>query len=225
MAHERIGAVITAAGKGKRMRGVDKLFTEISGRPLIARTMDAFHRCDAVTEIVLVLSRENIDRGRKLALAGCWPKLKTICEGRARRQDSVREGLKQLSECQWVIIHDGARPLVTPEVIQRGIAEANMTGAAIAAVPVQNTIKRVSSEGIVLETLARDELWAVQTPQVFRYDLIMRAHKTITVDVTDDAAMVERLGNPVKVYPGDYRNIKVTTPDDLALVEWLLQEQ
>lgn len=225
MAHERIGAVIAAAGKGKRMRGADKLFTEIGGKPLIARTLEAFHRCDAVGEIILVLSGENLDRGREMALASHWPKLKAVCEGGARRQDSVREGLRHLSECRWVIIHDGARPLVTPELIRKGIEEAHETGAAIAAVPVKDTIKRASSEGIVLDTPARDGLWAVQTPQVFRYDLIMQAHEMITEDVTDDAAMVERIGGTVKVYPGDYRNIKVTTPEDLVLIEWLLQKR
>lgn len=225
MAHEKIGAVIAAAGRGERMRGGDKLFAEIGGRPLIAGTLDAFQRCDAVGDIVLVLSRENMDRGKRLAEGGFWPKLKVICEGGARRQDSVREGLRRLPECQWVIIHDGARPLVTPELIWRGIAEARLTGAAVAAVPVKDTIKRTSPDGMVLDTPARDGLWAVQTPQVFRYDLIVRAHETITEDVTDDASMVERLGIRVKVFTGDYRNIKITTPEDLELVEWLLERR
>ncbi len=225
MASERIGAVITAAGRGERMRGGDKLFVEIGGRALLARTVDTFERCEAISEIVLVLAEENLERGRELTRLNHWSKLKTICAGGQRRQDSVREGLRRLSDCQWAVIHDGARPLVTPELILRGVQKAHQTGAAIAAVPVKDTIKRVSPEGLVMDTPLRDGLWAVQTPQVFRFDLIMRAHETITEDVTDDAAMIERMGGRVSIYMGDYENIKVTTPEDLILVEMILQRR
>jgi 2-C-methyl-D-erythritol 4-phosphate cytidylyltransferase len=121
-------------------------------------------------------------------------------------------------------IHDGARPLVTAELIQRGLAVARETGAAVAAVPVTDTIKIAGDDGIVRETPPRSNLWAVQTPQVFRYDIISDAYRQVTAEVTDDASLVERLGYRVKLYMGSYDNIKITTPDDLALAQVLWQK-
>jgi len=207
------------------MGGIDKVFAETGGRPLIAKVMDAFQTCDAIDEIVLVLGEENLDRGKKLVRQNEWPKVKSVCPGGARRQDSVREGLKRLVDCEWAVIHDGARPLVNADLIVRGLAEARESGAAIAGVPVKDTIKLATPEGFVRETPRRDGMWAIQTPQVFRFGLIVRAHEAITEDVTDDAAMVERMGLPVKIYVGSYENIKVTTPEDLALVETILRNR
>jgi 2-C-methyl-D-erythritol 4-phosphate cytidylyltransferase len=142
--------------------------------------------------------------------------------GGRRRQDSVREGLKA-GGCDWVVVHDGARPLVTPQLIEAGLAAAQETGAAVCALPAQDTVKRVDEEGRVVRTLDRRRLWLVQTPQVFRYDMLLDAHERSRQPATDDAALVERLGQEVRVFPGSPRNLKVTTPDDLALAEALLK--
>ncbi len=133
-------------------------------------------------------------------------------------------GLKQLKDCQWVVIHDGARPLVTKDLIERGLSEAKDTGAAVAALPVTDTIKIAGDDRIVQQTPLRQNLWAVQTPQVFRFDIIAQAYKKAKGEVTDDASLVERLGYKVKLYMGAYDNIKITNPDDLALAEVLLKK-
>lgn len=220
---EQVGAVIVAAGRSARMEGVDKLFAPLGGRPLLAHALAAFEAAEAVDRLVLVLSRENLERGRALAAQLRLAKLEAVVAGGERRQDSVREGLRALGPCRWVVVHDGARPLVEPSLIARGVEAARGTGAAVAAVPVADTIKEVDEGGLVRRTPDRARLWAVQTPQVFRRDLLERAHREIVLDVTDDAAMVELLGNPVAVYPGSHRNIKVTTPVDLAVAEALLR--
>lgn len=218
----RVGAVIVAAGRSARMNGVDKLFVPLHGRLLLAHTVAAFEACPAVDDIVLVVASDNLARAQALVGEEGWRKVRRVCAGGARRRDSVRAGLDVLPACQWVIVHDGARPCVEVEVIERGLAEARRTGAAIAAVPVKDTVKVVDGERRILDTPERERLWSAQTPQAFRYDLLARAHAEVGGDVTDDAALVERLGHPVVVFMGSYRNIKVTTPEDLAVAEaWL----
>ena len=133
-------------------------------------------------------------------------------------------GLKQLNQCHWVVIHDGGRPLVTEDLIDRGLKAVRETGAAVAAVPVTDTIKVAGDDRIVRETPPRGNLWAVQTPQVFRFDIIAKAYQQVKAEVTDDATLVEGLGYKVKLYMGAYDNIKVTTPDDLVLAEVLWQK-
>ncbi|MBM3944622.1 MAG: 2-C-methyl-D-erythritol 4-phosphate cytidylyltransferase, partial [SAR202 cluster bacterium] len=140
-------------------------------------------------------------------------------------QDSVRNGLAAVTESDWVVIHDGARPCVDTATLERGLAAARETGAAIAAVPVKDTIKVVDSRNTVVTTPSRDTLWAVQTPQVFRTRLLIEAHDAVRDDVTDDASMVERNGGVVKVFMGSYDNIKVTTPEDLAIAEAFLSRK
>ena len=136
----------------------------------------------------------------------------------------MAEGLKELSDCKWVVIHDGARPLVTEELIINGLKQAKETGAAVAAVPVTDTIKVATSNQFVQETPARHKLWAVQTPQVFRFDVISQAYRQTQSEVTDDASVVEASGFRVKLYLGSYDNIKITTQNDLTLAEVLLKE-
>jgi len=135
----------------------------------------------------------------------------------------VREGIRKLKGCDWVIIHDGARPFLTLDLIQNGLEAVRETGAAIAAVPVKDTIKLADDMGLITEPLQRNKLWVVQTPQIFSFDVINKAYQEFTTEVTDDAAAVERLGYKVKLYPGDYNNIKVTTPEDLALANIIAQ--
>ena len=147
-----------------------------------------------------------------------------ICPGGPRRQDSVRLGLEALPECRWVVVHDGARPLVTAALIEAGLAAAAETGAAIAAVPLADTLKEAAEDGLIRRTLDRRNLWAAQTPQVFEYELLREAHRLAQGEATDDAALVEALGRRVKVFPGSPRNLKVTTAADLALAQALLAE-
>ncbi|MDO8613390.1 MAG: 2-C-methyl-D-erythritol 4-phosphate cytidylyltransferase [Dehalococcoidia bacterium] len=218
-----VGAIIVAAGGSTRMHGADKLFADLGGRPLLARSLQPFQDSPLVERIVLVLSAANLERGRALAAECGIDKLAAACEGGPRRQDSVRLGLEALGPCEWVLVHDGARPLVTTELIERGLAAARETGAAVAAVAVSDTVKLAAPDGTVERTLDRKGLWAAQTPQVFRYDLLLRAHREVTAEVTDDVAMLEALGLPVKLYEGSPANIKVTTPEDLRLAEALLE--
>jgi 2-C-methyl-D-erythritol 4-phosphate cytidylyltransferase len=221
---ESVGAIVAAAGRSERMGGRDKLFAVVGGRPLLAHTLDAFDACRGVDTVVLVLSPENMERGRGLVAEAGFSKVATVCQGGRRRQDSVRNGLEALASCQWVVVHDGARPLVTAELIERGLEVAKETGAAIAALPIGDTVKEVEPPDIIGRTLARGRLWAAQTPQVFRYDILREAYQLAQAEATDDAALVEKLGHRVKVFEGSPRNIKVTTAADLALVEALLAQ-
>ena len=215
------GAVIVAAGASTRMGDAgDKTLADVGGEPLIARTVEVFERCDAVTAIALVVSERNRDAIAGLRGEKGWQKTMPPLIGGARRQDSVRAGLDALpAECDWVLVHDGARPFVTSRMIEEGLAAAAATGAAIAVVPAFDTVKRVGEGGRVVETLDRSELAMVQTPQVFRRSVLERAHAEITDDVTDDAAMVERIDIEVRTFDGTRTNMKITTPEDLALAE------
>lgn len=218
---QKVGAIIVAAGSSRRMDGVDKLFISLGGQPLLTRATRPFQDCPRVHRIVVVVSGEKEKLCRSLVTGEEWSKISDVCLGGERRQDSVVAGLKRLTDCHWVIIHDGARPLVTVELIENGLAAAEETGAAAAAVPVTDTIKIVGDDRIVRETPPRRNLWAVQTPQVFRATIIAEAYSHARGEVTDDASLVEQTGGRVKLYAGSYANIKVTTPDDLALAEVL----
>jgi 2-C-methyl-D-erythritol 4-phosphate cytidylyltransferase len=222
----KVAAIIVAAGDSQRMEGIDKMFAPLGGRPVLARVIDTFQNCRRIDQIIVVMNSKNIEQCRRMvaAEAESWNKLRDICLGGKQRQDSVVEGLKRLKEGEWVVIHDGARPLVTAELIERGLEAAKETGAAVAAVPVTDTIKFVRDDEIVRQTLPRQNLRAVQTPQVFRIDVIKNTYKYTTGDVTDDAALVEKAGYKVKLYMGSYDNIKITKPDDLAVAEALLKE-
>ena len=218
----RVGVIVVAAGQSRRMGGIDKLFALLRGRPLLSHLLDGFCSSPLVDEVVLVLSQETLEAGR--ALAQDSPRRNAIryCVGGERRQDSVHCGLNTLSPCEWVAVHDGARPLAGPGLLAKGLEAAQETGAAVPVIPLSDTVKMVDSEGWVVETLSRDRLWAVQTPQVFRRELLFEAHRTVTDTVTDDAAMVERLGRRVRVFPGTPANLKVTRPEDLLVAEALL---
>jgi 2-C-methyl-D-erythritol 4-phosphate cytidylyltransferase len=222
---EKVGAVILAAGESRRMNGGDKLFVPLGGKPVLAQTVNVFEACSFIDQIVLVMAEKNIDRGRELVAGEGWSKVSGVYPGGARRQDSVAIGLGGLSSCRWIVIHDGARPLVREVLIKQGLVAARETGAAAAAIPVTDTIKIAGSDRVVRATLPRHELWSVQTPQVFRYNLLTRAHREVKEDVTDDAAMLENIGQAVKLYPGDQDNIKITVLSDLVLVEALWQSR
>jgi len=222
---QKVGAVIVAAGEGRRMGGVDKAFALLGGRPLLSWVIDTFQTCNLISQIVIVLSQPKLEQGHKLVAEQGWSKVTDVCPGGKRRQDSVLAGLSRLRNCQWVVVQDGARPLVTEELIKQGLEAARETGAAVAAVPVSDTIKVAGDNRIVCGTPPRQNLWAVQTPQIFRFDIITEAYRQIKAEVTDDASLVEQLGYEVKLYTGSYDNIKITTPDDLALAEILWQRR
>lgn len=215
--------VVVAAGRSTRMGGVDKTFATVLGAPLIAHTLDQIEAFPPVAEIVLVLAADSLEQGRELVRSRGYRKVVEVCSGGERRQDSVRNGLEQLSPCDWVMVHDGARPCLDQEILERGMAAAATCGAAVAGMPVKDTIKLVSEELLVTDTPDRSRLWAAQTPQIFRYSLLLEAHRDHAQTVTDDASMVEGLGHPVKMFEGSYENLKVTTAEDLVLAEAFLR--
>ncbi len=219
------GAVIVAAGTASRMGGIDKVMANLKGEPMILRTVRAFQNCDAISEIVIVTREDLI-----LPISGLckeMTKVTAVVAGGKSRQESVHLGLNALSDkVKLAAIQDGARPLITWQVIDRTVRAANTYGAAAPAIPVKDTIKVVEGR-VVKQTPDRATLFAVQTPQVFDFDLLRGALKKAEQDgaqVTDDCSAVERLGMVVKIVEGDERNIKVTTPMDLKIAEMLLEE-
>lgn len=232
----RVGAIVVAAGDSRRMRGVDKIFHSIGGKPIICRSLAALNEHPLVGEIALVVSERGAARARALVDAHSFSKVRSVCPGGARRQDSVRAGLDALGGCELVAVHDGARPFIDAAAVDRAIAAAAETGAATAATPVKDTIKTAGPGDFVARTIPRAGLWAAQTPQIFRRELLEAAHSRAasdahahahahgaTADATDDASMVEAMGVPVKLFMGSYYNIKITTPEDLALAEAILR--
>ncbi len=206
------------------MNGIDKVLAPLAGVPVILRTARPFQDCPLVDDIVLVVSAGNEKHCRDIATGKEWSKVSCVCLGGKRRQDSVAAGLKRVKNANWVIIHDGARPLLTVDLIERGLEAAKETGAAAAAVPVKDTIKQVGEDEIVTQTLPRESLRSVQTPQIFRLDVVNKAYRQAKGDVTDDASLAEQAGFKVKLYTGSYDNIKITTLQDLALAEILWQK-
>ena len=223
---QKCGAVIVAAGSASRMGGIDKVMAQLKGEPMIVRTVRAFQQCDAVREIVIV-TREDLIRPIS-SLCAQMDKVKAVVAGGKSRQESVWLGLNALSkDVKLAAIHDGARPLITNAVIDRTVRAAHTYGAAAPAVPVKDTIKVVKS-GLVMATPDRANLRAVQTPQVFDFDLLRGALKKAeeeNASLTDDCSAVERMGMSVKIVEGEERNLKVTTPLDLKIAEMLLEEE
>ena len=222
---KKCGAVIVAAGSASRMGGIDKVMAPLGGEPMIARTVRAFQDCDAVSEIVIVTRPDLILPITELCKV--CSKVTAVVAGGNSRQESVGNGLNALSkDIKLAAIHDGARPLITWQLIDWVIRAANTYGAAAPAIPVKDTVKTVEG-GIVVNTPDRSKLRAVQTPQVFDIDLLKGALLKAQQDgaeVTDDCSAVERLGMKVKIEEGDEKNLKVTTPMDLKIAEMLLEE-
>ena len=219
------GAVIVAAGSASRMGGIDKVMAPLQGEPMLVRTVRTFQDSDVIREIVIVTRKDLLPQVKRLC-AG-FDKVKTVVEGGADRTASVSAGLDALSRrVALAAIHDGARPLVSLDVIERTVRAANTYSAAAPAVPVKDTIKAVQG-GIVTETPDRGKLRAVQTPQVFDLDLLLGALKNAAdkkLTLTDDCSAVEAMGMSVKIVEGDERNIKVTTPLDLKIARMFLEE-
>ncbi len=225
---ETIGAIVVAAGGSRRMAGLDKLWLPLDGLPLLGHTLAALAAVPEIARLVVVLSADGQGRLEPLRGEPPWSSIDAVVTGGAERADSVYAGLRALGPCDVVLIHDGARPLVTPALVRLGLAAARRHGAAIPALPVTDTIKRIDVHGVIVDTPDRATLRAVQTPQIFRYDLLLRAYQeagAARAAYTDDALLVERLGHPVATYPGDPRNIKVSTPADIPLVRLYFQER
>jgi 2-C-methyl-D-erythritol 4-phosphate cytidylyltransferase len=224
-----VNAVIVSAGKGHRfMNGKKKQFLPLAGKPVLARTLDPFERCPLVNTVVLVVGQEDLGFClREIVEKYGYRKVSRVVPGGESRQESVRHGMDAVPEdVEIVVIHDGVRPFVTQKMIEESIRSAMRFKAVVLGTPVKETIKTVNPEGKVLKTLDRGSLWQIQTPQVFHAKLIRDALNKATEDGfmgTDDASLVERLGVEVHVLPGDYTNIKITTPEDLLLASLLLQ--
>lgn len=222
---KKCGAVIVAAGTASRMGGIDKVMAPLGGEPMIVRTVRAFQNCGAIAEIVVV-TREDLILSITSLCRG-MDKVKAVVAGGASRQESVARGLSALSgQMKLAAVHDGARPLVSDAVIDRTVRAAHSYGAAAPAVPVKDTVKVVKG-GLVMATPDRNALRAVQTPQVFDFDLLRGALAQAEKDkaaVTDDCSAVERLGMKVKIVEGEERNLKITTPLDLKIAALLLEE-
>jgi len=207
------------------MEGVDKLFLPVLGAPLLSYALSALQAVPQIESIVLVLGDGNLERAKVLVDDRGFSKVHHVCIGGERRQDSVWRGLQLLSPFPWVVVQDGARPCLEPELVVRGLEEAARWGSAVAAVPMKDTVKVVNGKGAVQDTPDRRSLWAVQTPQIFSWDVLHEAYAQRDVTVTDDSALVERAGYPVHIYFGSYSNIKVTTREDSVIAEALLRRR
>ncbi len=225
----KLGVVIVAAGTGTRMQSsVSKQYLLLLGKPIIIHTLEVFQEIAAVDEMVLVVGESEVISVREMIKK--YPhldKIINIIPGGKDRQSSVFEGLKQLTQgLVWVMVHDGVRPFVSQAHFNALFNEMLRSEAAVLAVQVKETIKVVDCDKQIESTPDRSKLWAIQTPQAFRFDTLIQAHKLAAEQAflgTDDAMLVERLGIPVKVVEGGYTNIKITTPDDLLIAESILK--
>ncbi len=230
----RCTAIVLAAGSGSRMRSqTKKQYLLLGGKPVLFYSLFAFENHPGIDEILLVCGKEDMDWCRReLVEAYGLKKVQKIVPGGKERYHSVYEGLKAAGNCEWVLIHDGARPLVDAGMIDRILEALPKTGACVAGMPVKDTIKRGDAQGCVAETLPRETLWTIQTPQAFSYSLILDAYENLLekehppLAITDDAMVAEyRGGARIQLVEGSYQNIKITTPEDLTLALLYLQER
>ncbi|MEN2984744.1 MAG: 2-C-methyl-D-erythritol 4-phosphate cytidylyltransferase [Dictyoglomaceae bacterium] len=223
----KILGILLAAGRGERFGKEDKLLQDLMGKPVIYYSLQILEKIDEIDEIVVVSNKEKIDVLKRLIKEWSFKKIKDIIEGGKERQDSVYNALKLFHLYEYVLIHDGARPLVTQRLLKRIIHEGIEKKAVVSGIPVKDTIKVISSMRVE-KTLPREKLWQIQTPQFFEYSLILRAHEKARKDNfygTDDGILVERLPYPVYVVEGEPWNIKITTKEDLDLVRWLMERK
>lgn len=226
----KFAVIVVAAGKGRRMgTSESKQFLPIAGKPILVYTLEVFETMEEADTVVLVVGSEDMTRCEQYIRRYGLRKVRKIVAGGAERQESVYLGLQALAaSVEWVLVHDGVRPLAEKGAISRCFQKAQNVGAAVLAVPVKDTIKRVDDAGRIAATPERKSLWSMQTPQAFRRSLLLEAHERARADGffgTDDAMLVERLGYSVHVVEGDYANIKITTQDDLLWAQFLLQKR
>jgi 2-C-methyl-D-erythritol 4-phosphate cytidylyltransferase len=220
--------IIPAGGTGRRMGGeIPKQYLLLAGIPILAHTLSAFQRSPLVDEIILAVPEGDILEVRRTVVERYdFFRVSLVLAGGRERQDSVRNALAHVSDEHGVIvIHDGVRPFVTGDLIERAVAGAKKYGAVSTGIPVRDTVKEVDEAGRVVKTVPREGLWLTQTPQAFRREVILAAYQRAAADGfygTDDASLVERTGIPVRMIPGDKDNIKVTTPEDLVQGEMIV---
>ena len=223
------GVIIVAAGTGSRMKkDINKQFIKLDNKEIIAYSIDKFYINDEIDDIVVVIKKDEEDYFKKNILEKYKFKNIKIAYGGEERQDSVYNGIQKLDKnCEVVLVHDGARPFVTEEIINNSIQEAKKHNAVVVGVKVKDTIKVVGEEGNIVDTPNRKYLWSVQTPQVFKYDIITKAYENAYNENyygTDDAMLVEKIGYDVKMIEGSYDNIKITTQEDLNFGEQILRK-
>ena len=226
MGQEKNVAVVLCAGRGTRMNSeVQKQYLLIKGKPVVYYSLIAFEKCPFIDEIVLVTGKEEIEYCRHEIIEKYnLKKVKSIVAGGKERYHSVFEGLKAIGCCDYVYIHDGARPFIDQELLQRACDSVRIHKACVVGMPVKDTIKISGQDGFADHTPDRSKLWMVQTPQVFQYSLVYQAYDKIMkypgIQVTDDAMVVEQMGHAkIKLVEGSYKNIKITTPEDLEIAE------
>lgn len=227
---ERNTAIVLAAGQGKRMHSkVQKQFLEIQGYPVLYYSLRCFQESPLIQDIILVTGEESISYCKEeIVQKYGFTKVSAVIPGGKERYDSVYAGLCECRDCEYVLIHDGARPFVTEEILKRGLQKVKETGACVIGMPSKDTVKLSDEEGYVKETPNRKCVWTIQTPQIFLYSLIREAHDSIRQKdmskITDDAMVVEQeTGAKVALAEGSYQNIKITTPEDLDIAEAFLE--
>lgn len=226
----KVVAIVPAAGLGKRFSASErKTFAKLSGTPLVICTLKKLNESASVTEIIPVLRHEDLAAGLELAESHNLGKIRQIAPGGKERQDSVYNALKLVDEDCLVLIHDGARPFISGEMIENLLQEIKDVDGVVPGMPVKETLKEVDiKKGIVLSTVKREKLWTIQTPQIFPFKVIKKAYDKAYADgfhATDDAALVERIGGKIKIIIGSPFNIKITTPEDLKMVEFFIKEE
>lgn len=225
----KTAAILVAGGDSTRMGEIPKQFIKLCGKEVILRTALVFQNTQCIDEIIVVCRDQDKEKMQALLTVRQIPKLKGFARGGATRQQSVHNGISLISsDIAFIAVHDGARPLVTQELITRTVKNARQYGASAPGVPVKDTIKTVSSDGMITGTPNRSSLYAIQTPQVFEKILYLRAMEaanTIGASYTDDCALIEAADHPVFVTRGEYTNLKITTPDDIPAAEAIIQER
>ena len=228
---ERNTAIVLAAGQGKRMHSkVQKQFLEIQGYPVLYYSLRCFQESPLIQDIILVTGEESISYCKEeIVQKYGFTKVSAVIPGGKERYDSVYAGLCECKDCEYVLIHDGARPFVTEEILKRGLQKVKETGACVIGMPSKDTVKLSDEEGYVKETPNRKCVWTIQTPQIFSYSLIREAHDSIRQKdmskITDDAMVVEQeTGAKVALAEGSYQNIKITTPEDMTTAEAILED-
>jgi 2-C-methyl-D-erythritol 4-phosphate cytidylyltransferase len=227
---QKVGVVIPAAGRGTRIGGAQKQFLEILGKPVLAYSLEVFEQSPLIDTIAVVTNRDSVPIVEELVRTGCYTKVKHIVEGGVQRQDSVWNGLRKIQSdnIDIVAVHDAARPFVTGEIISRSVIAATQFGAAVVAVSSKDTIKITDGEHFIVNTPNRDNCWIIQTPQVFKNQLLVDAFNKAYADKyygTDEACLAERLGVRVKIVEGSYENIKITTPEDVEIAQFIAQKR
>lgn len=224
-----VTVIFPAAGQSRRMEaGMNKVFLNLMGKPILIHTLIAFSRCDSVDDLIVVVASEEVAKVRSMLRAVPGLKPWQVVAGGTERQYSIANGLGALrASADVVLVHDGARPLTSNALITAVVEAAKRHGAAITAVPAKDTIKIADEDGCVIETPKRNTLWSVQTPQGFKRDILVNAYQQAAQDHflgTDDSSLVERLGVQVKIVEGEYGNLKITTPEDMLIAEAFLRE-